>query len=776
MATDTPDSLTDDVWSSRTDVPFETPTHPYRREKALRIVLPGATTPSAALETPVTKPLVQTLLETVDRTKVATVELLVFPNRGALEYLLCVTPATVEATGRDAEQQTLADYDESFQRPVATALGRTAGNRLPNSIGLEQVDLDLGPLGMSAVPTCRLVIPENRHLAPGVNLMYQPLVRTLQALHTAREPYVYQLIVGRQKGKYLLTVRLATYDPTHNFTDSRGFHTHVTEGHDYDLGVTFADVNASSNFQLSSDGRRLVGPVTDDRSTLTYNVDFHGGNTLTETGTNALRTLVAGKIEHERLLQGTADYGDRYTDQDVYPRFRVTAPKVGLFATLAPAYYAQDPWATAPYRGPPSITTQEIIRKADGTPQGSGSGPTTGITTDPAIQNKGSYTHLELEATSRRFIGEHGDTVVPVDQDTKSLPDDRLETTDGRIEMLDMNLDEAVPMPVDDDIVNLEYGNTNDSKPANTLTNAARAARNDRMVIFVFPTEQKARWAIRKLRKPFRETADHGLDPAAVPPGATGRAATRLYNWTEPVRLADGSQPLLPPGCTKAKWWLTPDGRLRLDADDRTLAEGDATESVCTYTYDCDHYRQVDGDHVVERPDGERRATFATKQRLTDERTLVRLPHVPVELSYLERSIVMYQDGTELAVVSPAPEWDVSGHMDRYEGAITEFLGTYTAHVDGAELPKQAFRERFRQWYARQTDRKQPANNVFGQATPVDDDEDMKSRGGNTLDLFRDRTWIFPPGIESPDLPGVASGDTDTDADDDAGAGAAMGT
>lgn len=755
----------DGYWSSRPDVPFATPGQSYERADALRVVLPGGTAQSAALSEPVTKPLVQTLLDAVDAATVATVEQLVFPTQGALEHVLYATPARARADGRATDQRTLADYDEGFHRSATATLQQAAAKRLPERIGLERIDLDFRPLGLSPVPTCRLVIPEDQRLAPGVTLAYHPLVRTLRALHADLEPYVYQVLVGKQRGSYLVSIRLATYDPAHNFTTERGFKRHVTEGHDYDLATTFADLNAASNFRIPVSTRRLSAHRASS-SLDAVDASAAGATWLDRSG-NSLYRLVAGKCEHQRLLQGTANYDEQYTKQDVYPRFRATAPQVGLFATLTPQYYARDPWMHAPYRDAPAITTQEIVRAADGTPQATGSRTAATERPEPTVQNEGSPTHVELVTRTAQWFREQGDEIQPVEQDTTSVPDLRVTPTDGRIAALDGAVSELTPRTVDADVVPVEVEHTSRSKAANLLTNAARAALADRLMLVVCPTERAARTAIEQLREPFKQPADHGLAPSRVAHGATDRGATHLYNMTKHVTLASGATPLLPAGCTEADWLLTPTGQLRCEADGRVIARGDAATSVRTYDYDTPRYRQADsGDYVVTGPDGDRLATYTSDSALVDDWTRLHPPHVPVELSYLERAVVLYQDGDDFVVVKPTPEWDVEQHTDRYEGAVERFFGTYIAAADGTELAYDTFRERALLWYARQTDRKPPSKSYFGEAMPfTPGDEEMKSRDNNRLHLFRDRTWIVPPEVVSPDLPGYTD-DEETAATD----------
>lgn len=757
------------------DIPeaFVPPPTPYHRENCLRIVLPGVDSPDARLESLLEAPLLRIINDVTTDRNVERFELLSFPTEGAQEYLLHATSATIGGSSRPDTETTIPRFTDQLQAPVLNKLGEAARRRLSSRFGLEWVDLDFSPLGLSPVSTCRLVVRESRELTPSATLTYNPLERTLVALRTAREPHLYQVLIRDLNGKYRITVRLAVYSPQHNVTGDKQFAHHVLHGHEWDLAKVYEPVNVTSNFRIpvgaywslkDPEEYDLPPPPPDqDRVRWGY-VGYASTFPVGDAGSpSEVRDIVTGKPEHERLLQGNDDHPDLYKDLYGYPRIDVTGTKLGYFVTLAPVYHKTNPWTHTPYRDAPALTTDTIIRDATGTLQAIGR-DTTAAPADPTpmVSNEGGPDHRKKVPFVAQLLGEYGDDVKPVEQNTASVPDLWVIPTDGTIVMLDYE--------TDSDRVHVEVEIANKTKGAKLLANAARSIWHDREVIFVFNSEPEARKGIETLREPFRHTTADG--------------ETLLYNGSVVTR-PDGTSPAIPGQHAKSRWWLSPDGRLRvtgdIDADlaaefglsldpapadagvremtagtrtaTETLAAGPADDPVATYEYDCPRFVQRDGGVVIETPAGEPIAEYPSTTDCTDEWSRVYAPHVPLGLSYLESAIIMYLDGDDLEVVEPAPEWDVPGHTERYEGAIEQFAATYTVEREGAELRKGEFRSRALRWYRRQTNRKAPNNTYFGRATPYD----AEPRADNRVEVFENRTWLYPRDLVSPDLPGVGA-------------------
>lgn len=422
--------------------------------------------------------------------------------------------------------------------------------------------------------------------------------------------------------------------------------------------------------------------------------------------------------EYWDLLRGRDGYDAGYPDRLGYPKLPVRPAHLPMLLGVLPLYYERDRWGPAVPRDAPAIVTQELVRDAAGTHQGHGqhTGPTA---TPPSVMNEGGAEHQSLQTFTARWFREQGHEVTEIAQDTTSKPDLRCETTEETL------------------AVEIESKNT--TKPANLLANVARADCRGRRVVLVLGSAKAASWATTVVRAPFREATDAGV---------------RLYNWTAPVRTDDGAVVVLPEGAETARWELAHDGGLRLEADGRTLAAGPAEAGVASLTYDSPRFTPGADRLAVETPEGESVATYPSKGALTDEWTIVRTPHVPTRLSYLETVRLMYHDGTTLRTFDPTADWDVPKSSRRYEGAIREFLDTYTVVADDTELSIGEFRERALEWYHRLTDREPPDRAWFGRSIPDVVARKRRKVDGTEQSFFADRTWRYPPGLRSPDLPG----------------------
>jgi hypothetical protein len=241
------------------------------------------------------------------------------------------------------------------------------------------------------------------------------------------------------------------------------------------------------------------------------------------------------------------------------------------------------------------------------------------------------------------------------------------------------------------------------------------------------------------VQEPFSEPTDTGV---------------LLYNWTAPVRTDDGAVVVLPEGVDTARWRLTHDGTLQLEADGHPCAAGPAEAGVSSFAYETPRFRPDADRLVVEAPTGESIATYASKGALTDDWTILRVPHVPTRLSYLPCVRLMYHDGTTLRRFEPTADWDVSQNSQRYEGAVRTFLETYTVTAEGTELAIPAFREQALAWYRQLTDREPPDRAWFGRSLPDHVDRKRRKVDGTEQSFFANRTWRYPAGLRSPDLPG----------------------
>jgi hypothetical protein len=175
-------------------------------------------------------------------------------------------------------------------------------------------------------------------------------------------------------------------------------------------------------------------------------------------------------------------------------RFSVTEFSVCSDSTYHCGDPAGDaPWAHAPGREPPVIDTLAVLRNAPGTDQSHG------VSID-AIPNErasgqsvtaGGDAHEHLLSSIVTYLEGQGHEAWIEEQDGSSLPDGYVRFHDETLWHLEA-----------------EHGNL--SKPANVLTNWARAYDDGRPVAFVVGTERKAHRLFEQLHTPWKTVTEHG--------------------------------------------------------------------------------------------------------------------------------------------------------------------------------------------------------------------------------------------------------------------------
>jgi hypothetical protein len=686
MASEPHPTRRDRTDTSTQKIPFTAPSTPYRRPNCVRLRLPGVDDRSERLA----------LADHIDLTRTVEAifeansglnlfEFLTFPGADHQEYLFCGQSSQAPS---ETTQQRIPDH-ATIGTATTTAgvhgmIASRLASHLSEDIGIERCDVEFAPVGVSPAPTSRLAIYENRTPTALANLGYNPFVRTLRALESEGWPYLFQTLLRRHgsRGGYTASVRLTVF---------------------------FVEEEPASYWE-----RWLMEETEYSLSDIYVPAGF--------TSTHQSRCYNAADSEYWDLLRGRDGYTSWSPGSVVYPKMPVRPAHLPMLLGVLPLYYQWDRWGPFIPRDAPTLVTQELIRAAAGTNQGHGQ-HTALTTAPPTVMNEGGAEHQSLQAFTAQWFREQGYEVTEIAQDTTSKPDLRCDTGEETLA--------------------IEIESKNTSKPANLLTNVARADARDRRVILVLGSAKAASWAASVVQEPFREATDTG---------------TLLYNWTAPVRTDDGAVVVLPEDAETAQWRLTHDGTLQLAADGRSLAAGPADAGVSSFTYDSPRFRPDADRLVVETPTGESIATYASKGTLTDDWTILRMPHVPSQLNYLTRVRIMYHDGTTLRPFEPTADWDVAKNSRRYEGAVQAFLGTYTVTADGTELAIDEFREQALKWYQQLTDREPPDRAWFGRSIPDGVNRKRRKVGDTEQSFFADRIWRYPPGLRSPDLPGVTGG------------------
>jgi len=174
----------------------------------------------------------------------------------------------------------------------------------------------------------------------------------------------------------------------------------------------------------------------------------------------------------------------------------------------------------------------------------------------------------------------------------------------------------------------------------------------------------------------------------------------------------------------------------------------------------------------VNYPDGTVIETAPDRSTLLADWTRIRIPFVPTDIHYLEDSQIRYKHGMGLEIYDPTPIWMQSreGKRDLYKAAEMRFFTDYTTEKTDADLRYNALLDNFTEWYIARLglddpamiDELVPSKNEFGRARPDYVETKRRNVDGTQRRFLRDRTFVYPRGLTSPELPFV-----DADGDDE---------
>jgi len=675
----------------------------------------------------------------------ATVELIAYPRPVPLddvdmEAILCfafhISPYYID--NRRTQKQ-LTDYDERMLAKTSEPAYDIVKEPLPDNFNVEVGTLCLDPIAVGGgVSTCRLLTKDKNALTPAGKVEDDGLLTILEHLTGANEPFVYHALTEPGKSKDCATVRLVTFTPEHNHTGKRGLARLDSQGHPGDLARTFEKISVTSNYNIDTEAYFDIDYTHRIDGTESYTVTYDDSMRKRYLTRSQFRSeadevleLVLGHPEFYNLLVGSTNRDKLYDDLGYHARFWINETSLSHFAKLYLHAYDINPWVYAPARSAPEFEPHE----GDNTEaQTDWTQPTAELETTTRHQTDGSNAHIKFGKRFAHAARASGDQISRVDQDGSSQSDYGLSPENGRIHIVEKQ--------VDSDIVAVEPEWRNSTKFSNVLINVERAIANDQHVITVFPNEPLAKRAYENLLVPFKKVTERGA---------------HLFTLSDSVPKIDGTRLVMPAG-EHSLWYLTPDGELVLYVDGKEVARCDAEADLTTVEYDCATATRVDGNMVVTTPTGET-ITYKTDEAYKREWSQVALPHVPIDISYLEYVTIMYETGGKneqtgtFREYEPYPDWvDASKPSQRYNKFGEHITGTFVIEADGSELSLKECHNRMMHIYERCTAKKQPKLNWFGRGLP--DYIDRKDGEGGKKILV-DHTWVFPRGLVSPHLPGV---------------------
>ena len=601
-------------------------------------------------------------------------------------------------------------------------MSNTLAQHLDQSIDIQRCQLLFNPVGVVPLATCRLALPESHEPTPVSNVPMRPVNRLFNELIAANVPFIYQVLVKKTGANdYLASVRLCAVDNALAVDSREGFRRLYQNGYPYDVSQIFGPANMATNFDI---------PVSDYYRFISHSLRLmHIADNRRKDTAREARHAYTGAKEFENLMQGDLGYTDPYDRHVGFPKFPVAIDELSHFLTLVDNEYETSPWAGVPGRAAPRIDVTD-------TAQDHASTTASGSFRSGVPASQGSAGHdRDLEDAIDHFATK-GYTFIKVDQDSSSLPD-------------------AIGIDPDGELHWLEYDNEH-GKPENYLKNAARAVQegvNLHMVVGKTDNSDDNRTPkgiaeaiAEKMYTPYRET-----DPDR---------GTRLYTRSQDISLDDNEVVVLPKGANETCWYVTQDDDWQLVcyADGARIAAGPADESVTTFDYDSPRYIKVDvNTHVIEAADGTELARASTEEEVLEGWTKATIPHLPVRLSYGGVLTLWYEGWSTIHKADTAPNWATTdGKMERYESATKEFLANFTVSDSTSELPSDLAHRYLKFVLGRMTDRKLPNHKKFGRVrNKAKYPTKRAGSGGRKGKVLKNRRWVLPPEIVSPDVPSL---------------------
>jgi hypothetical protein len=625
-------------------------------------------------------------------------------------------------------QQTISDITDDSSTgdtPAAQAALQTEEEIkaiMGDDVTVDRVDWYPKPLGKAPLATCRFVLPGSEESARVSNANPPPVDSLMKELQALQKPFLYQVLIQKKDSHdIVITVRLTLVDNAQTITNSSDFFGFYEQSRDLDVGEIFEVANITTNFEMPL--HKYYREIDPDQEWL-----FSRSSTTWNRATEA-RRIYTGEREYNRLFRGGLGYAEEYPNHLGYPKFPVELEHLQHFVTLPAIQYESDPWDDVHGRDAPHVE-QTGRPLADVIDEGDLSH--TFLSPDDLQQHeasaqRGSDAHDTHLNQALEWLRRRGYEVEKVPQKSNtSLPD-------------------GIGYDPNGTLVWIEYEHTL-SSPENYLKNVARAVDADVKLILITRPDGGGTSDLDRIQTNLRE-----------PFKSQTPAGTVLYNRSQ-VTLEDNRKPLLPTDVSETKWFVTHNHELVLRGNHDKLASGPLNRSVETFDYSSPHYRQDGDKHIVEDAAGRTLDTYPSRNALFEDYTVVQKPHVPLLLSYAGVATLLYLGREDLESFDGTPGWaDIDGKMLRYQRSAKRFIETFTVEKPDNKLPLSELHTYYKRWATRQTTKKLPNLQVFGKAINNIENKDYETsrvgEGGRDGKALKNRTWIYPPDVRSPDLP-----------------------
>lgn len=669
--------------------------------------------------------------------------------------------ATKKALGDGPGLDEWAEIEDNSKTPtgrspdsIAQKMRDIIEEGTPSFVTATVCELDFSPLGLIPRPTSRLLVTENTDFTRIDVTSQSALFEIVTTLYERGIPHLFACLItpaGQSAAyEYLGTCRLVVFGTDNGIVTADDIETFTeTVDKDYRLSSYFPNRDIIDNFGLPAELHRRTARDSSFVTPVEQMDDLSGRQTT-------VSDLKAGLTEYSPLLHSRMNADQRYRELfDCYGVFKMQKRDLLHFFVAVPLFYDHSLWGRSVTADGIQFITHDLGERIDGTRQSYGTEEPGDTTRELDNTNEESEDHQELVSDWVVFLIRNGHEILWIDQDDVDFD------FNGR----DPTQNPEFDHPSCPDIVSKKNGQRyyheievhNKSKPAQLLTNLARAAYDECPVFIVTPTRPEAR------QKFVNENDADRMGPVLEPCRDADADGIIEHNGKGTVEPAEGVTVVLPEEVSESRWRLIPDDIRQLVVNGEVVAEGPADKSVDTYTYNLPRVREQGSGYVLESSTGEVIREQPTKKAARGDLTKVYKPFPSTAWDFQSNVTVMYNLGDEFQEYEFTPDWATryrDSNSRRYEEAAEEFIEKVTVESEGDSIPMSELRALFLDWYQAQTDCTEPSATWFGRSV-------RQCSGGYEVDAtntrnktLENRRFIFTEGIYSPDLPFI-DGDTD---------------
>lgn len=656
----------------------------------VRLIPPGVSDSSVRLSGPAANLLEPIVRDLLAHTAInGLVDILTYPGVVHQEYLLRIRPepdqssrAIARSVMRDNDRGLISDDDVD---PLPSALGPYIAARLMGRMGVEIVQCDLSPLGVTPAPTTRLLSTTDGAVSLSIEPEQVPFAQYLQLLRRKGIPHVGRITIGANGAdSYHVEQQLALLADWSRSLDLTDLAQLLTSEAGIDIADHYETPNLSSLIQLLEESDWEL-PATHQRLDGVEQA-LRVPDSIERPAADAIKRLVTTELEYDWLrgeLANSIPLRALYENLSVQPTLTIPAAQLPGLLGYAPNYTSRDERWTDNRRGIPLLEQITVVRSATETDHTHPARQSVQETADgPNDATRHVPDHLnDLAKLGWARLREHGDTLTPLEAPTAAGIAYHRRPPDGA----------KHPVMV---------GTKSSLRPGD-LVAVASAKRTSHLTV-VTDTKADARWVADTLREPFIQTEDDW---------------THLYPLVRHYWTRTGSLALIPHPDSAGGWWYSATGEVELRAGDEVVVSHQMDEPIGADKAAV-HWGHIDTNmqpsYLVECPDGDFES-FENPAAVAKQYQPVCLYATPAACSYLHTTTIFYREDKRLRPYSPQLP---TGELDVLDIAspLQSFVETYTCVQPDESLSWGAFSRAFQRYLYPQTSQRVPNKSTIKSA------------------------------------------------------------